>query len=234
MCEHGKFLPAPWRTTQGSPFPSTSTQSAGNLGVPGGTLERIMHRRTQYGHRHTPTTSRLSPSSRASRGGARLPPTTPAHHGPKQPSLGNPTAPPQQFLAHLKPPPSWPAPTPGRGVVLRSLALVCPAGNDPQCCTAPLCSLEGTYFGHPSPPQPTPLPGQRQGSSLELSSGLFPPMPRRPPPAARPRAPAGSPATPSRVPGGPAARGQGPPDYLEAAGGACTCSPSSPPAAACR
>lgn len=35
VCEHGKFLPAPWRTTQDSPFPGTGTQSAGSLGVPG-------------------------------------------------------------------------------------------------------------------------------------------------------------------------------------------------------
>lgn len=78
-----------------------------------GTLEHIMHRRTQYGHQHTPTTSCLSPSSSARRGGGAPSPTTPAHHGPNRPSLGNPGAPPRQFLAHLKPLPFLPAPTPG-------------------------------------------------------------------------------------------------------------------------
>lgn len=126
-----------------------------------GTLEHVMHRRTQYGHPHTPTTSCPSPSSQARRGAPA--PATPARRGPSQPSPQNREAPPRQLLAHLKPPPFVPAPTPGFGGVLRAWALVCPAGNDPRCCPAPLFSLEGTYFGHPSPPEPPPAPGTKLG-----------------------------------------------------------------------
>lgn len=81
VCVHGKFLPAQWRKTQDSPFPSTSTQSAGNLGGArdGGwrTLEDTMHRRTQCGHRCTPTTSCPIRGSRAGRGRDARSPSTP-------------------------------------------------------------------------------------------------------------------------------------------------------------
>lgn len=48
-----------------------------------------------------------------------------------------------------------------------------PAGNDPQCGSAPLFSLEGIQFGHPNPPKgPSPTPGQSWGPSLELLTGF--------------------------------------------------------------
>lgn len=185
----------------------------------------------------THTNEKLSGSKQPcqARRGANIPQRPPPTTAPTSSAGGNPKGPPRQFLAHLRPPPSWLSPTPGHGVVFGSLALVCPAGNDPQCCTVPLCSLKGIYFDHPSPPAaPRPLPRQSWGPSLELPSRLFRPLPRHPPPAARPRAPPGSPSTHSQVPGGPAPHGQSPPHYLEAAGGACTCNPSSRPGAACR
>lgn len=50
VCEHVKFLPAQWRKTQDSPFPGTSTQSAGNLGVPGAGMEERLSISCTGGH----------------------------------------------------------------------------------------------------------------------------------------------------------------------------------------
>lgn len=170
-----------------------------------------MHRRTQYGHPHTPTTSRPSPSSQARRGAPA--PATPARRGPSQPSPQNREAPPRQLLAHLKPPPFVPAPTPGFGGVLRAWALVCPAGNDPRCCPAPLFSLEGTYFGHPRPPPRAPSRSRDKvraprwnflaGSSRLCPDTLLPPP--GPGPHRQPGRPLPGPRRPCRPRAAPAA-----------------------------
>lgn len=109
-----------------------------------------------------------------------------------------------------------------------------PAGNDPQCGSAPLFSLEGIYFGHPNPPKipsSPPPPGQSWGPSLELLTGF--PDPLLPWSRPKPHRKA-LPPPPRAARGGPTAQWQKLPHYLEAAGGAYTCSPSSPPPVACR
>lgn len=106
-----------------------------------------------------------------------------------------------------------------------------PAGNDPQCRSAPLFSLEGIQFGYPNSPKgPSPTPGQSWGPSLELLTGFPDPSSHGQGPS-----PTGRPCHPlPGCPGGPTAQGQKLPLYLEAEGGVYTCSPSFPPPVACR
>lgn len=75
VCERGKFLPAPWRTTQDSPCPRTCTQSAGDLGVPGvGTGGHLSTSCTGGHNMDTHTHQRQAVRVQAARrGGARLP-----------------------------------------------------------------------------------------------------------------------------------------------------------------
>lgn len=144
----------------------------------GNTLAHIMHRRTQYGHQHTPTTSCLSSSSRARRGGARLSqrphPTTATNslagkpRGPSPAAPGSPEAP--AFLAVPHPR------IPGRPTV---------AGAGLSSWKRPpvLYTIFFLHGGHiHRPPKPTrdlrpPLPGQSWGpywNFLAGSSGLCP------------------------------------------------------------
>lgn len=146
-----------------------------------------MHRRTQYGHQHTPTTSCLSPSSRARRGGARLSqrphPTTATNSlagEPRGPSPAVPGSPDDPAFLGVPHPRTWGLPTVA-GAGLSSWK------RPPMLYTTFFFSPRRAYTpGHPSPPEASPTPRVKLGPSLELPSRLFRPLPSRPPPAARP------------------------------------------------
>lgn len=75
-----------------------------------------------------------------------------------------------------------------------------PAGNDPQCRSAPLFSLEGIQFGYPNSPKgPSPTPGQSWGSLPGTSNRVSGPLL----PRARPKPHRKALPPPPRVPGRP-------------------------------
>ena len=153
-----------------------------------------MHRRTQYGHQQTPTTSCLRPSSRARRGGGApfpndpSPSPHPSARGPKPAQPGGPRGPSPAVPGSPEAPAFLAGPHP------RTRGHLTVAGAGLSSRKRPSVLLGTTFLpgGHilrpPTPSRgPLPLPGQSSGPSLELSSSLFPPRPGHPPPpAARP------------------------------------------------